>query len=68
MAIERYCSEKGCAGADACKHGRKGGRCVFEYVAKEYEPQYRWLGDGPPPARWMAGGTMVYRSFADYCD
>lgn len=31
--------------------------------------QYRWKGPGPAPAKWWADdGTLVYRSYEDYCD
>lgn len=37
--------------------------------ADKLEPRLRWDGEGPAPARWTAGdGTIVYRSYADYCD
>lgn len=30
---------------------------------------YAWTGDGPAPAKWTApDGTLVYRSYEDYCD
>ena len=30
---------------------------------------YRWKGEGPPPKKWTADdGTIVYRSYADYCE
>lgn len=30
---------------------------------------YVWAGEGPEPAKWWASdGTLVYRSYADYCD
>jgi len=39
------------------------------YRPEDFEPQYRWQGEGPPPRRWRAAdGTVVYRSYADYCD
>lgn len=39
------------------------------YRPEDYEPQYQWQGEGPPPRRWWASdGTLVYRSWADYCD
>jgi len=39
------------------------------YRPEDHEPQYRWQGEGPPPAKWWAAdGTLVYRSYADYCD
>lgn len=71
--IERYCIEKGCAGGDLCKnkYRRPGESCTMEYVAApEGTPaaKFNWLGEGPPPRRWMAEGTLVYRSYADYCD
>ena len=71
MPIERYCIEQGCPGGDGCtnKHRMPGKPCVMEYVAADCQPGYRWLGEGPPPRRWVAlDGTHVYRSFADYCD
>jgi hypothetical protein len=30
---------------------------------------HEWKGEGPPPRRWScACGTIVYRSYEDYCD
>lgn len=67
--VDRYCTLENCAGADACKHRDPGRSCVYEYVADKYEPGHRWEGEGIPPRRWKAAdGTVVYRSFADYCD
>lgn len=69
--IERYCTYKGCPGGDGCKVGRsdtEGKSCVYEYVAADLPEHLRWPGDGAPPSRWNAGGVIVYRSFADYCD
>jgi hypothetical protein len=41
----------------------------MEYVASKERPQYNWHGEGNPPRRWKApDGTLVYRSFSDYCD
>lgn len=70
MAVERYCTEKGCPGGDGCTNMfRSPDGCAFEYVAANSKPEYRWPGDGAPPRRWFAAdGTMVYRSYADYCD
>lgn len=71
MPIERHCIQKGCLGGANCssKYRMEGESCVYEYVAADYEPGYRWLGEGPPPRRWTAiNGTVVYRTFADYCD
>ena len=66
--IDRYCTEANCQGGENCLQG-KAGNCVYEYVASKDKPHYNWLGDGPPPRRWVAAdGTHVYRSFADYCD
>jgi hypothetical protein len=62
--VERYCTRKACAG-DGCE-SRKPNGCPFEYVAADYEPEYRWKGEGPPPRSWMACGTLVYRSYSDY--
>lgn len=68
--IERYCTNPGCPGGDGCtnKYRRPGSSCTMEYVAADYAPEFRWRGEGPPPRRWMAGGTLVYRSYFDYCD
>lgn len=69
MPCEWYCTE-GCANKEACKYPkppRKEG-CVFAYDAANSEPQFRWMGEGPPPKRWWANGTLVYRSYSDYCD
>ena len=67
--IERYCPEKGCSGGDGCINKPDAGQpCLFEYVAAALEPPFRWQGEGPPPRKWMANGTLVYRSYADYCD
>lgn len=71
MPIDRYCTIKECrSGESVCmsKHRAPGKPCVYEYVAADMEPEFRWLGEGPPPARWMVGNTMVYRTFADACD
>ena len=73
MAIERYCTEKGCPGGDGCtnKFRRAGEPCTMEYVAAPLDSpqaQFNWLGEEPPPARWWVNGTLVYRSFSDYCD
>lgn len=46
-----------------------GHDCVYVYDAAKCEPKYRWYGEGNPPRRWKAqDGTVVYRSYADYCD
>lgn len=74
MPIERYCTEKNCLGGDGCTNfwRRPDSQCPFEYVAAPAgspNAKYNWLGDDPPPARWVAAdGTHVYRSFADSCD
>jgi hypothetical protein len=71
VPIERYCKEPDCPGGNGCtnKWRRVGEPCTMEYVASKDIPQYNWLGDGPPPHRWVAAdGTHVYRSFSDYCD
>lgn len=32
-------------------------------------PSHKWQGPGPQPAKWTASdGTVVYRSYEDYCD
>lgn len=66
MSAEWFCAN-GCKSADDCKQ-RADGTCVYEYDAKQYEPHLRWKGEGAPPARWWAGGTLVYRTFSDFCD
>lgn len=71
MPIERYCTNDGCPGAEGCTNAwRDVSRpCVYEYVAADSRPEYRWLGEDPPPRRWRAAdGTIVYRSLADYYD
>ena len=70
MAVERYCTKTGCPGGAGCTntYRKAGDTCTREYVAADYEPKFRWTGEGPPPRRWMANGTMVYRSYSDYCD
>lgn len=74
MPIERYCTQEGCPGGDGCisAYRQPSKKCVMEYVAAAAgtpEARFNWLGEGPPPRRWVAlDGTHVYRSFADYCD
>jgi hypothetical protein len=70
MSVERYCTNAGCPGGDACtnKYRTLGQPCVMEYVAADLPEHLRWQGEGNPPRRWNAHGTIVYRSFADYCD
>lgn len=70
MPIERYCILPECKGGENCIHDGQSteGQCVYEYVASKDKPQFNWLGEEPPPSRWWADGTLVYRSFADYCD
>lgn len=73
MAIKRYCIQEGCPGADGCtnKYRRPGHDCTMEYVAApdgDPKAKFNWLGEGPPPSRWMVGNTLVYRCFDDYCD
>lgn len=66
----RYCKFVGCPGGDGCKNDHRGnGPCVYEYDPKYYKPEHQWQGEGPPPRRWTAlDGTIIYRSYADYCD
>lgn len=70
MPIERYCTKAGCPGGDSCtnEYRSKGEPCTMEYVAAAYSPEMRWKGEGAPPRRWNANGTIVYRSYSDYCD
>lgn len=38
-------------------------------AAIEGGERFKWAGEGPEPARWTASdGTVVYRSYEDYCD
>lgn len=38
---------------------------VLKYAPK----RYTWTQDGPEPPRWVAeDGTIVYRSYEDYCN
>lgn len=68
MPVERYCILDTCRGK-ACMHRHIDGSCVYEYDASKYEEKYRWDGEENPPRRWRASdGTLVYRTFADYCD
>lgn len=40
-----------------------------EAVDHDRAEKYRWAGQGPEPAKWWhADGTLVYRSYGDYCD
>lgn len=43
---------------------------LFAPIDQSTLPEHhRWKGPGPMPARWTAAdGTIVYRSYADYCD
>jgi hypothetical protein len=68
--VERYCTKKGCPGAEGCanKHRKSGEPCTMEYVAAALPENLRWRGEGPPPSSWYASGTKVYRSYSDYCD
>jgi hypothetical protein len=68
MSVERHCTMKSCPGGEGCINPHRGEKCVMEYVASDYPEELRWKGDEPPPRRWWADGTLVYRSFADYCD
>lgn len=66
--VSRYCTQPECLGGALCKQ-QTPENCSYEYVAEKLEPHHRWRGEGPPPYRWRApDGTMVYRTFADYCD
>lgn len=39
-----------------------------KFVDRDQE-KHPWKGPGPMPAKWTADdGTIVYRSYADYCD
>jgi hypothetical protein len=71
MPVDRYCTKDGCPGGDGCtnKWRTPGKSCTMEYVAADYEEKFRWKGEGSPPRRWTApDGTIVYRSYSDYCD
>lgn len=68
MTIERYCSAPECTKPGKCYMGDDE-ECHYLYRAETYAPAHRWSGEGNPPARWWGSdGTLVYRSFADYCD
>lgn len=68
MPTEWFCA-KGCTSSGDCEmRSEFDGTCVFEYDAKQYEPHLRWKGEGDPPPHWRTGNTIVYRTFADYCD
>lgn len=70
MPIERYCTRPGCPGGAGCTNEFRDPEdsCTMEYVASKQAPEYNWQGEGPPPSRWWAlDGTLVYRSFSDYC-
>lgn len=71
MPVERFCKKDGCPGGDGCINVWRtpGQPCTMEYVADPNRSQYNWRGEGPPPPRWTApDGTIVYRSYSDYCD
>jgi hypothetical protein len=59
MPTEWFCVAK-CSGKEVCKHRLK--------ADGKYEAHHRWKGEGDPPSRWNAGGTIVYRTFSDFCD
>ena len=41
----------------------------LRYEFRLLPEKYRWKGPGPAPAKWTAeDGTIVYRSYEDYCD
>ncbi|WP_068018958.1 hypothetical protein [Rhodoplanes sp. Z2-YC6860] len=68
MPVEWFCTLK-CPSKEQCKHRSEQGSCAYEYDAADYSDGTKWLGEGDPPRRWTGvGGTIVYRSFADYCD
>jgi len=53
----------------SCRYRTPDGSCVYEYNPDHYDPKHQWKGEGDPPRRWRADdGTIVYRSFSDYCD
>lgn len=69
MPVQRYCTKEGCPGGDGCTNAyrKPDQQCTMEYVASG--GKYDWQGDDPPPRRWTASdGTIVYRSYSDYCD
>ena len=38
-------------------------------TVQQPKPTYTWSGSGPEPKKWTApDGTVVYRSYGDYCD
>lgn len=68
MARDWYCT-LGCTEAKDCRYGQPRDGCCYEYDAHRYPENLRWNGEGDPPSRWRASnGTVVYRTFSDYCD
>lgn len=68
MTVTWFCVIS-CGSPATCRHRHADRTCMYEYDAARSEEKYRWTGDEPPPRRWRAGdGTVVYRTFADYCD
>ena len=43
---------------------------IAEYEANKHNmPEaWHWRGEGPPPPRWTAGNTIIYRTYADAVD
>lgn len=37
-------------------------------INADLKPEHRWSGPGPMPDKWWGtDGTLVYRSYSDYC-
>lgn len=66
MSEKTFCTLK-CEGA--CHHRNGHGKCCYEYSPADCPPSHRWKGEGDPPARWrIPNGTIVYRTFSDFCN
>ena len=64
----RHCIRPKECGGEWCARDEPRG-CVYEYREDHYKPEHRYKGDWPPPRRWIAAdGTVVYRTYSDYCD
>lgn len=66
----RFCILPSCNGETCISMAHTNGKgCAYRYDPADYPPELQWKGEGDPPRRWRApDGTLVYRTFADYCD
>lgn len=52
-----------------CQYPNEDGSCSYMYDSERIYPPFKWNGEWPPPPKWTtADGTIVYRTYADYCD